>query len=145
MKRQSKEAVDELTTRSSILAEENRGLKVKLHACLDELDFRNGQVQQLREENTRKWRVEERNDWKSLLDSVQRDRAEPQEANEYLQERCARKDFAVCSRLWRCARLHLSATLRPQSCTPFSRGGALRAPLSSRSSEPSGAWSWVSV
>jgi phage shock protein A len=44
-------------------------------------------VHQLREENTRKWRVEERNDWKSLVDSVQRDRAELQEMNEALNER----------------------------------------------------------
>ena len=44
-------------------------------------------MHQLREENTRKWRVEERNDWKSLVDSVQRDRAELQEMNEALNER----------------------------------------------------------
>ena len=81
--------------RSAILSEENRGLKSKLHACLDELDFRNGQVQQLREENTRKWRVEERNDWKSLVDSVQRDRADLQEANEDLQERMTELEAEV--------------------------------------------------
>jgi len=40
------------------------------------LDFKNGLVEQLKIENTKKWRVEERNDWKALVDSVQKDRDE---------------------------------------------------------------------
>ena len=139
VKRQSKEAVDELTTRSSILAEENRGLKVKLHACLDELDFRNGQVQQLREENTRKWRVEERNDWKSLVDSVQRDRAELQEANEDLQERCEELETEVAELRAELESSRSSSSSSSSSSSPSSlSGGSMRAPPSTPSRSEGG-------
>ena len=33
------------------------------NGCSRQLDFRHGQIEQLKLENTRKWRVEERNDW----------------------------------------------------------------------------------
>jgi hypothetical protein len=66
------------------LSEENARLKNELQACLDELDFRNGLVEQLKIENSKKWRVEERNDWKSLVDSVQRDRDEIRKENDFL-------------------------------------------------------------
>ena len=49
-----------------------------LHSSLEEALLR---CDQLRLENTKKWRVEERNDWRQLVDSLQRDRRE-------LQARC---------------------------------------------------------
>jgi len=66
------------------LREDNVRLAGQLQTCLDELDFRNGMVEQLKIENSKKWRVEERNDWKSLVDSVQRDRDELREQNDLL-------------------------------------------------------------
>lgn len=89
LKKQHKEKVDTLTDRAKELEAENQSLKAKLEACLDELDFRNGQIEQLKIENTQKWRIEERNDWKSLVDSVQRDRDELQEENERLRTQLA--------------------------------------------------------
>lgn len=53
------------------------------------LDFRNGQVAQLQLETSEKWRVEERNDWRSLVDSVQSDRDELREENERLKQEIA--------------------------------------------------------
>lgn len=69
------------------LTEENARLRSQLQACLDELDFRNGLVEQLKIENSKKWRVEERNDWKSLVDSVQRDRDDLRKENDALVDR----------------------------------------------------------
>ena len=76
VKLQSAEAIDLLQTKNAVLEGENAELRDRLQAVLDELDFRNGQVEQLRLENTKKYRVEERNDWKALVDSVQFDRDE---------------------------------------------------------------------
>ena len=76
VKQQSEVAVQALGEKAKVLESENDLLRRQLQACLDELDFRNGQVEQLKMENTKKWRVEERNDWRALVDSVQLDRDE---------------------------------------------------------------------
>lgn len=117
VKRQHKEAMDQLVERNQVLESENKSLKSKLAACLDELDFRNGLIEQLKIENSQKWRVEERNDWKSLVDSVQRDRDELQEENERL-----RKELECAQgRSHRALRLHLDE-----------EGGEPLSPLSER-------------
>jgi len=43
-------------------------------------------IHQLKQENSKKWRVEERDDWKGLVDAIQSDRATLQEENEALQK-----------------------------------------------------------
>ncbi|CAM9136524.1 unnamed protein product [Pylaiella littoralis] len=61
-----------------------------LEACRDELGDANNLVEQLRLENTRKWRVEERDDWRALLDSMQSDRTALQHRNDKLEVDLAR-------------------------------------------------------
>lgn len=72
--------------RSKRLELDAESLRLQLQTVLDELDFKNGQVEQIKLEASRKWRVEERDDWKALVDSVQRDREELREVNEKLKE-----------------------------------------------------------
>lgn len=89
LKQQSKATIERLEDRALQLESENESLKQQLQACLDELDLAIGQVAQLKMENTKKWRVEERNDWKALVDSVQRDRDDLRDANEALHQKIA--------------------------------------------------------
>ena len=69
-KAEATERISVLETEAVALKQTNDALRQQLQTCLDELDFRHGQIEQLKLENTRKWRIEERNDWKSLVDSV---------------------------------------------------------------------------
>lgn len=69
-KAEAAERISVLETEAAALNQTNEALRRQLQTCLDELDFRHGQIEQLKLENTRKWRIEERNDWKSLVDSV---------------------------------------------------------------------------
>lgn len=71
------------------LQSEKEDLSSKLEACLDQLDFCTGACEQLKLEASTKWRVEERNDWKALVDSVQKDRDEQREENRILSENVA--------------------------------------------------------
>jgi len=71
-KAEATERISVLETEAVALKQTNDALRQQLQTCLDELDFRHGQIEQLKLENTRKWRIEERNDWKSLVDSVRR-------------------------------------------------------------------------
>lgn len=84
VKRECHEAVETLAEKVKLLEEDKSALLLQLESVLDELDYSNGQVAQLRLENSKKWRVEERNDWMALVDSVQRDRDELQLENERL-------------------------------------------------------------
>jgi len=84
VKEQAHAAIDECNQKNVELKRENEALQQQLQICLDELDFRNGLVEQLKLENSKKWRIEERNEWKSLVEAVQSDRDELQEENELL-------------------------------------------------------------
>lgn len=44
-------------------------------------DFFKNSCEQLKLENSKKWRLQERDDWKALVDSVQRDRTRLQQEN----------------------------------------------------------------
>ncbi|CAN0499005.1 unnamed protein product, partial [Laminaria digitata] len=64
---------------------ERSTLEAALDSNRDELADANSLVDQLRLENTRKWREEERNDWRALLDSTQEDRTTLQHQNTRLE------------------------------------------------------------
>jgi len=80
---------EELELQVYTLQSEKEDLASKLEACLDQLDFCTGACEQLKLEASTKWRVEERNDWKALVDSVQKDRDEQREENILLGESVA--------------------------------------------------------
>ena len=94
-------AVDRLRGRCIILVEE----KMEMRRVLETLNERNlelvgemeclrdrvmlleGQNEQLKLEVTKKYRIEERNEWRHLVESLQKDRQALQEENEELQAR----------------------------------------------------------
>ena len=80
---------EELEIQVATLQSEKVDLSSKLEACLDQLDFCTGACEQLKLEASTKWRVEERNDWKALVDSVQKDRDDQSEENSILSESVA--------------------------------------------------------
>lgn len=74
-----------LEDRNAHLERENQVLKLQLQQCLDKLDEKHGELEQLKMKNARKQRVDERNDWKGLVETVQRDRTILQEENDHLE------------------------------------------------------------
>ncbi|CAN0546924.1 unnamed protein product, partial [Ectocarpus sp. 12 AP-2014] len=76
---------------------ERRTLEAALETCRDELGYAKSLVEQLRLENTRKWRVEERDDWRALLDSMQADRTTLQRQNDRLEGELTRCITALLS------------------------------------------------
>lgn len=71
-RKQAELSIDILNTR--ILSLENES-----EAISSERDYFRNYSEQLKLENSKKWRLHERDDWKSLVDSVQVDRARLQE------------------------------------------------------------------
>ncbi|CAN0053821.1 unnamed protein product, partial [Hapterophycus canaliculatus] len=77
--------ISKLGSQVQALQVERRALEASLESCRDQLGDANSLVEQLRLENTRKWRVEERDDWRALLDSMQNDRTVLQHQNDKLE------------------------------------------------------------
>lgn len=75
-RRQAEQSIDVLNTK--ILQLENES-----EAIASERDYFRNYSEQLKLENSKKWRLQERDDWKSLVDSVQIDRGR-------LQDNCTR-------------------------------------------------------
>lgn len=75
-RRQAENSIDILNTRIKELTDENEKLSS------DREHYRQ-LSEQMKLENSKKWKLQERDDWKSLVDSVQKDRSR-------LQEECAR-------------------------------------------------------
>ncbi|CAM9518368.1 unnamed protein product [Ectocarpus sp. 4 AP-2014] len=89
--------ISKLDSQVQALEIERRTLEAALEACRDELGDAKSLVQQLRLENTRKWRVEERDDWRALLDSMQADRTALQRQNDRLEGELTRCITALLS------------------------------------------------
>lgn len=77
-RKQAELSIDILNTR--ILSLENES-----EAISSERDYFRNYSEQLKLENSKKWRLHERDDWKSLVDSVQVDRARLQESCDNLE------------------------------------------------------------
>jgi len=84
VKEESEAKIMELKQMIIALEAENQILKKQTDEYEKELETAWGMVQQLKTENARKWRVEEREDWKALVSSIQEDRKSLQEDNERL-------------------------------------------------------------
>eukprot|EP00752_Nemacystus_decipiens_P007024 g6301.t1 len=89
--------ISKLGSQVQALEVERRALEAMLESCRDELGDANSLVEQLRLENTRKWRVEERDDWRALLDSMQADRTALQHQNDRLEAELTRCITALLS------------------------------------------------
>ena len=66
-RRQAEQSIDILNAKISELANESEAIS-------SERDYFRNYSEQLKLENSQKWRLQERDDWKSLVESVQTDR-----------------------------------------------------------------------
>ena len=82
-KRQAEHSIDKMNQHIEELQEDLETSKLVSRQLEQERDYFRNLAEQLKQENTRKWRLQERDDWKALLESVQEDR-------ERLQEDCSR-------------------------------------------------------
>ena len=82
-KRQAENSIDKMNQHIDELQEDLETSKLVSRQLEQERDYFRNLAEQLKEENTKKWRLQERDDWKALLESVQEDR-------ERLQEDCNR-------------------------------------------------------
>lgn len=74
-RRQAETAIDTLNERINELTQENeRALKLA-EKFESERDYYRNYAEQLKLENSKKWRLQERDDWKAMVESAQRDRA----------------------------------------------------------------------
>lgn len=80
-RKQAEQSIDLLNTKIASLVDEN-------DAVTAERDHFRNYSQQLKLENSQKWRLQERDDWKSLVDSVQIDRGR-------LQDTCNRLEIEL--------------------------------------------------
>ena len=82
-RRQAEESIDLLNTRIEELRGELETSTAVSERLVEERDYFRNLSEQLKLENSKKWRLNERDDWKSLVESVQLDRTR-------LQQECAR-------------------------------------------------------
>ena len=80
-RRQAEQSIDILNAKISELANESEAIS-------SERDYFRNYSEQLKLENSQKWRLQERDDWKSLVESVQTDRGR-------LQENCIRLEIEL--------------------------------------------------
>lgn len=78
-RRQAEAAVDALNVQISQLKDENETYAMLCSKVEEEKEHYRSQVEQMKQETTTKHRLQERDDWRSLIDSVQKDRARLQE------------------------------------------------------------------
>ena len=79
-----------LVSRLRKAEEESARLRVELDAAGDELELCWAHVDQMRLEQSKKWRIEERDDWRALVQSVQQDRTRLQRENAALRSEVRR-------------------------------------------------------
>ncbi len=82
-RRQAEESIDTLNNRYAEIQAELETSRLVCERLVEERDYFKNLSEQLKLENSKKWRLNERDDWKSLVESVQLDRAR-------LQEECTR-------------------------------------------------------
>ena len=78
-RRQAEVSIDVLNSRVTELTAELDIAKQTAERLQEERDLFHNMSEQLKIENSKKWRLQERDDWKSLVDSVQRDRCRLQD------------------------------------------------------------------
>lgn len=78
-RRQAEAAVDALNVQIASLRQENEAYEAICKELEEEKEVYRNQVEQLKQEGTMKHRLQERDDWRSLIDSVQKDRSRLQE------------------------------------------------------------------
>jgi hypothetical protein len=85
-KRQAEHSIDRMNQHITELQDDLETSKLVSNQLEQERDYFRGLAEQLQIENTKKWRLQERDDWKSLLESVQEDRSRLQEECDRLEE-----------------------------------------------------------
>ena len=78
-RRQAELAIDTLSTKVIALEKESESIRTLLVEAESERDYFKNYSEQLKLENSKKWRLQERDDWKSLVESVQKDRSRLQD------------------------------------------------------------------
>lgn len=78
-RRQSEMAIDLLNERIHELSTENDKAMKMAEKFEGERDYYRNYAEQLKLQNSKKWKLQERDDWKSLVESVQNDRSRLQE------------------------------------------------------------------
>lgn len=78
-RRQAETAIDELNRQIVDLKKENEMCMQVVETLEAERDYFKSHAEQLKQVNSTKYRLQERDDWKSLIDSVQKDRNRLQE------------------------------------------------------------------
>jgi len=78
-RRQAEMAIDSLNERIAELEKDNIEISDANKALADERDYFRNLAEQRKTENSKKWRLQERDDWKALVESVQKDRSRLQD------------------------------------------------------------------
>lgn len=78
-RRQAELAIDTLSSKVIALEKESASIRSLLAEAESERDYFKNYSEQLKLENSKKWRLQERDDWKSLVESVQKDRSRLQD------------------------------------------------------------------
>jgi hypothetical protein len=78
-RRQAEAAIDALNEKIFQLQDENENTLKECEKFQSERDYFRNYAEQLKLENSKKWRLQERDDWKSLVESVQKDRSRLQD------------------------------------------------------------------
>lgn len=78
-RRQAEAAIDALNEKIFQLRDENENILKECEKFQSERDYFRNYAEQLKLENSKKWRLQERDDWKSLVESVQKDRSRLQD------------------------------------------------------------------
>jgi len=73
-RRQAEMAIDNLTAQVNDLNKENKEALILAEKFEAERDYYRNYAEQLKLENSKKWKLQERDDWKGLLDTVTKDR-----------------------------------------------------------------------
>lgn len=138
-RRQATTSIDALNERIAELTAELEVSQAAAEQLQSERDFYLNHAEQLKLENSKKWRLQERDDWKSLVDSVQQDRTR-------LQDECHRLETALEEAQGRVAALQQQqqqrAPLSPVSSTSrffFGSPLTIAAPSSSSGLSPDSA------
>lgn len=83
-RRQAEAAIDHLNEQIAILNNDNELKSQKLQDAYDQIRNMKLQMEKMKEDTSMKAVFKERDDWKSLVDSIQKDRARLQEENQAL-------------------------------------------------------------
>lgn len=120
-RRQAEQAIDVLNSKIFALTDENTSLRQQIVVIESERNTLRVENDHLRVENPKKWRFQERDDWKALVESVQKDRSRLQEDCVRL-ENCLEEAKEQISRLEE-ETIYLSQSLRKYRSMEERQGG----------------------